>query len=84
MTKPTNIIGWIQRGIKLNIIYMNQHIVEVYEYLRIVGFTNNKKYPNDKFLSCMQKMVRRKYKGYETIKYLIDFKHNPNPNRRSS
>ena len=78
----TNIIGWIQRGIKLELLYGNQHVVEVYNYLRTVGFKSTKEYTNDDFMKAMQSIVRKKYKGYKTIQSMTDFIPNPNPNSK--
>jgi len=76
----TNIIGYIQRGIKLNKIYGNQHTHEIVKYFReIPRFKNINK---EDIMKAMQRMVRAKYKGYRTIKLIVGFIHNPNPNSK--
>ena len=75
-----NIIGYIQRGIKLDKIYGNQHKYEISKYFKeIPRFKNITK---EDIMRAMQRMVRAKYKGYRTIKSIIGFIPNPNPNQR--
>lgn len=71
-----NITGWIQRGIKLNLLYGNQHSMEVVLYLQKLGF----KIKKERVMSVMQRMVRKKHKGYKTVQFMRDFVPNPNPN----
>ena len=86
MTKPTNIIGWIQGGLKSNELHISNwgkpwvSVNDVYDYLYSKGFKNNSE---KVFMAAMQRMVRAKYKGYEKIKSLDGFISNSNPNRRS-
>ena len=77
-----NVIGWIQRGIKSGLIFDRQSVDNVFNYLRLIGFKDNKKYTNDKFMKAMQKIVRKKYKGYEVIKSIRHFIPNPHPNNK--
>jgi len=74
----TNIIGYIQRGIKLDRIYGNQHFADIVKYFReIPRFKKNSK---EDIMRAMQRMVRAKYKGYKDIKLMKGFIPNPNPN----
>jgi len=75
-----NIIGYIQRGIKLDKIYGNQHFADIVKYFReIPRFKKNSK---EDIMMAMQRMVRAKYKGYRTIELIIGFIPNPNPNSK--
>ena len=73
-----NVIGWIQRGIKLNLLYGNQHWAEVVLYLQKVGF----KIKKEEVMKALQRMVRSKYDGYNHIISMKGFKPNPNPNSK--
>ena len=75
-----NIIGYIQRGIKLNKIYGNQHIYEVSKYFKEIPRFN--KITKEDIMRAMQRMVRAKYKGYRTIELIVGFIPNPNPNSK--
>jgi len=75
-----NIIGYIQRGIKLNKIYGNQHKYEISKYFKEIP--RFKKITKEDIMKAMQRMVRAKYKGYRTIKLIIGFIPNPNPNSK--
>ena len=73
-----NVIGWIQRGIKLNLLYGNQHWAEVVLYLQKVGF----KIKKEEVMKALQRMVRAKYDGYNHISSMKGFIPNPNPNSK--
>ena len=79
-THPPNYIGYIQRGIKLDKIYGNQHFADIVKYFReIPRFKKNSK---EDIMRAMQRMVRAKYKGYKDIKQMKGFIPNPNPNSK--
>ena len=75
-----NIIGYIQRGIKLNKIFGNQHIAAVVIYFREIP--KFKKITKEDIMKAMQRMVRAKYKGYEIISSMDGFISNSNPNSK--
>ena len=75
-----NIIGYIQRGIKLDKIYGNQHKYEISKYFKEIPKFN--KTTKEDIMRAMQRMVRAKYKGYKDIKLMKGFIPNPNPNSK--
>ena len=76
MKTVTNITGWIQRGIRLGLLYNKSHVSDVFNYLKGIGFKNT----NDNYMIVMHRMVRKKHVGYETIQSMRGFIANPNPN----
>ena len=75
-----NIIGYIQRGIKLDKIYGNMHKYYISQYFKEIP--RFKKITKEDIMKAMQRMVRAKYKGYRTIELIIGFIPNPNPNSK--
>ena len=62
-----NIIGYIQRGIKLDKIYGNMHKYYISQYFKEIP--RFKKITKEDIMRAMQRMVRAKYKGYKDIKF---------------